>query len=497
MFKHFTSIILTLSVIFSSTLLFAQDNQKIEELERQLNRLEEKIQEAQHFASLFQNPILNQIVQSAEDYYRQARLAFQQRQYIRSAAFIKLAYAELTKIYRELKLNSQYRLKFRDRLNQKIQEAEQLTGQSGNTDADNFLNRAKFFRQRAFQLAETDRPEAAIKNYFLAIFFAENAIRAATGNDGRELHNLDRYFEDTRALMLQVREMDGFAENATAGNLFSQAEKELSNAYRFYKQNELRRAFQKVQLVNRMLYRIIDLLETEPLALEKRLESDLQLIENQVNEIQPEVQKANRPDLNRIYERLLIFLSSVKQRYDAKDYVAARNRLGLANRLLYRLQRLLSSGISEQEDTRILRQIETAESMMKSLESKNLKFEGSAELLSLAQKNLDAANIAYEEKNYNLALQNIRIFNNLALKIDQVQNLEERKGEKKEQINEELHRLEAMLNTPPDEVRTNELLKARYQNAKELFQIAQKVCAEQNYGLCAQLTRLAINLITQ
>ena len=82
MFKHITSIILTLSVIFSSTLLFAQDNQKIEELERQLNRLEEKIQEAQHFASLFQNPILNQIVQSAEDYYRQARLAFQQRQYI-------------------------------------------------------------------------------------------------------------------------------------------------------------------------------------------------------------------------------------------------------------------------------------------------------------------------------------------------------------------------------------------------------------------------------
>jgi len=291
--------------------------------------------------------------------------------------------------------------------------------------------------------------------------------------------------------------MDGFAENATAGNLFSQAEKELSNAYRFYKQNELRRAFQKVQLVNRMLYRIIDLLETEPLALEKRLESDLQLIENQVNEIQPEVQKANRPDLNRIYERLLILLSSVKQRYDAKDYVAARNRLGLANRLLYRLQRLLSSGISEQEDTRILRQIETAESMMKSLESKNLKFEGSAELLSLAQKNLDAANIAYEEKNYNLALQNIRIFNNLALKIDQVQNLEERKGEKKEQINEELQRLEAMLSTLPDEVRTNELLKARYQNAEELFQIAQKVCAEQNYGLCAQLTRLAINLITQ
>ncbi len=497
MHNNFTIIIITLLTLFFPTLLFAQDNQKIEELERQLNRIEEKIQEARHLASLFQNPKLNQFVQSAEDYYQQARLAFQQKQYIRSAAFIKLAYAELTKIYRELKLNSQYRLKFRDKLNQKIQEAEQLVGQSRNTDADNFLNRAKFFRQRAFQLSETDRPEAAIKNYFLAIFFAENAIRAVTGNDGRELNNLDRYFEDTRTLMLQVREMEGFAENPTAGNLFSQAEKELTNAYRFYRENELRRAFQKVQLVNRILYRIIDLLETEPIALEKRLESDLQLMQNQINEIQPEVQKANRGDLNRIFKRMLFLISTAKQKFEAKDYVAARNRLGLANRLMYRIQRLLSSGTSEQEDTRLLSQIETAESMIQSLENKNLNYKGSAELLSLARKNLDAANIAYEQKNYNLALQNIRIFNNLVLKIDQAQNMEKREGEKKEQINEELQRLEVMLNKPPAEVQTNELLKAKYQNAEELFQIAQKVCTEQNNGLCAQLIRLAIILITQ
>lgn len=490
--KIFALLILT----FTITNIVAQDGGRMEDIKQQLNRLEEKIREARHFSTLFSNSTINQIIQTAENYHLQAREAFHQKQYIRTVTFIKLAYFELSKIYREIKSNSLFRIKFKEKLEEKIQEAEQYVAQSQNSDAENFLNRSKFFRQRAFQLSLSDRPEAAMKNYFLAIFFADNAIRTASGENKLELNDLKRFFEDTRSLFLQVKEMDGFNQIPNASNVLNQAEKELSNAQRLYNENRPRRAFQKLQLVNRMLYRVIDLLESEPAAVEKRLETDLQVLETQINEIQPEILETNSEDLNRLFERLVFLTTSAKEKFETKDYPAARNRLGVANRLLYRLHsRLKINGVDQEKQ--IKNQLQTAEIMMQSLQREKGDNQVFQQLIQLLNNNLTAAKKTLKNGNYRLSMQYLRTFNSLALKMDQLRIVNRTKDEKIKKVNDELQRLRSLLENPPTEIQTNDIIEAKYKNAQEIFQIAQHACEEQKFTLCSQLTSLAINIITQ
>ncbi len=489
-------IIIFICFLLPHQIVLSQQDDRLKDLERELFRLERKIQEARHFINLFDNLELQQIFQQADIQFKLAREAYQAQQYIKSRTHIKMSYLYLTQIYQKLKNNQYIRGRFREILDQKIQEAEQIVSQSQNPEAAKLLNRARYFRQRSFQLFQSDRPEAMLKNYFIAIFFAESAIRIASGQDLIEIKNLERHFENSRTLLNQVEEIAHVNRNNTANDLINRSRRELQSAQRHYDQKQNREAYQKIQIVNRLLYRALDLLEINSAAMNERLETELHLLEGKINELQSLSQKNNAEDMRRIYERLIFLTTAARQKYQHQDYTGARQRILLANRLLYQLERRVKS-LSPTTQEQVRNQLQTAEIMLQSLDENQFNNPIYLQLLDLLQKNYQKAREEYERENHIKSLHFLKFFNGLALKLDQMKSSEKLQNERIETVEEGLKRLKNLIDNPPESIKEDEILSIKYNYAIKLYEIAQDACEQQNYVACHQISRLATNLLTQ
>ncbi len=488
-----TAIFLTL---LFATSISAQSQNDISQIERELDRLHQKLQEARHLSQLFSNPKLIEIINSADRQYQLAREAFLAHRYLKAVTHIKIGFAILRNLYLEIQNNPLIRMKCKEKLDQKIQEAEIVVSQSQNPEAQKLLNRARYFRQRAYLLAATHQPEAALKHYFLAIFFAENAIRTASGRVGNIQRDLDRYFEDSYGLLLQAREMVSNNPSTRIRDLLIRAEREFKNARRLYDENRPRQAFQKLQIVNRMLYRVLDIMEKSPRFLAERTLTDIQTLENSLVELRERTRNHTAPDIQRLFRRLTKLTGECRRLYDAGDYPAARQRLTIANRLLLQLYRRVNQSPG-QTPRYIEDQLQTAEVMLQTLQGNGSEDEFYQQLLQLLETNLDQARAAYRNGNQSGAVRYLKFFNKLALKVEQMKNARNRQDIVIQRVEEELNRLENMLTNISENSQDQETWKFKYQNAQKLYKLARQALKDKKYALCEQLTRLAIVLLTQ
>lgn len=476
--------------------ILAQGSDQNNEIDHQLNRLLTKIEEARHLVSLFSDPTLMEILQQAETQCKLARQAYQNRQNLIAWSHIKLGYSLLAQLYLKLKSNAYFRIKFRELLDQKIQEAEQIVSRSNNSEALKLLNRARYFRQRSIQLFQADRPEAMLKSYLIAIFFTNNAIRIASGRDLRQVKNLHRHFENTEALLIQIEDISDSENNRMANNLINKSREELQNAQRLYEQNQNREAFQKLQMVNRFLYRALDMLDKNPSAMSDRIFQQLQTLEGKISELRSDVQENKREEIKRIFERLAFLTTTARQKYQSNDYAGARQNILLANRLLYQLDRQLQRRTQPVEN-QIKNQLQTAELMLQSLRENQIDNNIYRKLLNILEQQYQTANQAYQMGNINKAFQHLKFFNSLALKLDQMKNNQISQVEEISRIEEALNRLRLMLENIPANRESDDVLKMKYDYAKNLYDIAEEARNQKKYAFCGQIIRLATNLITQ
>ena len=487
---------LLLSLLLLTGNSFAQSGEGVADLERQLNRLENKIREAKNLVQSLNNPELNEPVQQAELQYQQARTTFQTRQYIRCRNHIRLAYGYLVQLYQYLKSNTDFIRRYQDRLDQKIQEAEQLVSQSQNTEAAKLLNKARYYRQKALQMFNGEQPEGIFRNYFIAMYFAENASRLAGGQDGRDSQDFNRYIEDSRELLRQVEELAASETNELIRNFIQKATSQLSEVQNLYDQKLYRQAVQRLLLVNRFLYRALDLLDNQPASLGERINSDLQSLDAQISDLQSEVTANTSQEVRRLYERIIFLTAEAREKFQLQEYHTARQRISLANRLLYQLRRLLNRPVDTPE-IQIENQIQTAEIMLNTLQSELLDYPDSQNMLQLLEKTLQKAKDAYSIDNEKLAWQYLRFFNSLAIKLNQLKTASTGSAATAEIGQESLNRLKTMLDNLPNSWQQDEALQFKYENAGNLYQIAQSAFQQGNYSLCNEMSRLAINLIIQ
>ena len=489
-------ILLAIGILTGTTQLFGQTGDRMGEIERELNRLQMKIQDARQLLQILQNPDMQGSLQLAEENYQRAREAFQNRQYVAAAAFIKLGYSHLAQFYQQLKNNPFLKRKFIERLDQKIQEAEQVVMRSQNTEAEKLLRRAKYFRQRAIRQAQSDRIETVIKNYFIAQFFAENAIRTAGGQDLPDIKNFDRFLEESHMLLSQVAELAEQNPGELINHTITRARMQLEKVQQLYEQKMFRQAYQNLMIVNRFLYRALDLLENKAGSVSDRLEMDLLLLDEQIVEARQEVTSSGNEEAQRIYERVVFLASAARQNYQSKDYQAARNRIGIANRLLYQLNRHINR-ITVDDREQLENQMATAEIMLGSLRDHSSENHLYLQLLQVLEKNYQYARREINNGNHEGTIYHLKFFNGLALKMEQVKAAQNQNMQKELQVEEGLNRLKSLLDNPPAELGQNRILKSKYETAADLYDIARQACQEGQYQTCNQITRMATNLITQ
>jgi hypothetical protein len=492
-FLKISSILLVL--LTPSTNLFSQQDDQIAELERKLNQLSERINQVRQLTNLFPDNRLTDIILAVEREYQLALNAFNSKQYIIAANHIKIANIYLLRIYKEITLNSKIRTRYLEKVDQKIREAEQIIFQSQNPEAKKLLNRARYFRQRAVQLSGSNRAESAIKNYYLAVFFADNAIRVATGRKENGIENITKQFNDTERLILRVEEHQAYNNTSEVKDITDRAKREYRLARTMYDDQQIREAAQKLQLANRYLYRALDLLDNNTRSFSDRIGIDLELLNQRVNELLIQIDKEPSTDHQKIYNRLAFLLTEARQKYESQEYAAARNQIALANRLLYQLERNLSM---DQEPARrqIENQLQTAAIMLEALKREKSNNSNYRQLLELVEKNYLKAREQYQNGNTQTALGYLKFFNHLAIKMNNLQINEKARTNNIVRIEEELQRLRSILDTHHEDMASNELLKLKYQNAEDLYQIALNAFRNKNYSLSWILTKFAANILT-
>ncbi len=483
---------LLLVFIFS---LQAQTPAQIQKLERDINRLHEKVIQAKRFSTLFSDPKMTQMVHKAEQEYFLARDAFQQKKYFQARNHVKMGFTILARLYRIVRNNPFFKNKFKEKLDRKIQEAERVVASQPSTDAQELLNRARYFRQQAVQFAERNQPELAMKNYFLAIFFADNAIRTVTGGLPRQVANLDRYFENTNAMLMHARDLVQNSSHRQARQLLDQAETEYRKAYQLYDNNHPRQAFVRLQIVNRLIYRILDLLEKTPASQKERLQDDIRLLEENLVSLKSSVEQANLSDAQRLYQRIAFLIAQAREKYNSGNYAAARQRLNLARRLFLQLHRRLNrTGLNPEAEVR--NQLQTAQTMYAALEQNSQEDPLYSRLLSILQENLHKAQSAYAEKDFRTAIQHLKIFNRLAIKMNRFVSYRKKETQGQKRAQQVLDRLKELLQQNVS-WKNDEILKIRYQNAESLYQLALQARAKGNDLLCGQLSQTAIAILTK
>ncbi len=473
----------------------AQTGERIEEIQRQLIRLENKIQEAKHLARLLNNPAVDRTVQQADENYQLARNAFQARQYLQAVQYIKISYGYLAQLYQAIKSNTLYRNRFRERLDKKIAEAEEAISGTDNPDALKMLNRARYYRQRAVQMLESDRPESVFRSYFIALYFAQNALKLATGSDFRDASDFRKYYEESFSLLNQVEEMAGNRPDEMVVSMIQRARNELENVERLYRQKQYRQAFVRLQVANRFLYRAMDILESNPAAMTDRLEFDLQLLRERINDLSADVDASSREDVRKLYERLLFISASASRKFDAGDMTAARRQLVLANKMIYQLHRQLNFG-SDSNSEQLSEQLRTAEILVNTLRKRENRSQLYENLMNLLETNYDRAAAAYRENNIQEAWIRIRIFNQLALSLNQLQVAGRADTRLEQQATEGLQRLEMLLEKSGSDNGQNKA-NPRHENAQKLHDIARQACADGEYQQCLHISKLAIDLLTE
>ena len=488
--------ILLISLILLMEYSFAQPGEGIPDLERQLNRLENKIREARHLVQLLNNPELNEPVQMAEYQYQEARTTFQNGQYIRCRNHIRLAYNYLGQLYQHLKSNTDFIRRYQEKLDQKIQEAEQIVTESQNAEAAKLLNKARYYREKALQMLNGDQPEGVFRNYFIALYFAENASRLAGGQDVRDGKDFNRYIEDSRELLRQVEELAASETNQTIQNFIQRAGSQLNDVQNLYDQKLYRQAIQKLLLVNRFLYRALDLLDNQPASVSERIDSDLQSLDNQISDLQREIAGNTSQGVRNLYDRIIFLTAEAREKFRLQEYSTARQRISLANRLLFQLHRLLNSS-ADAPELQLENQIQTAEIMLNTLKTEPLDHSGYQNLLQLLENTYLKAREAYSLGNQKLTWQYLKFFNGLALKLHQLRTATNVTAVTANISQENLNRLKIILDNAPAGWQQDQNLQFKYENAGHLYQIAQSAFQQGNYSLCNEMSRLATNLIIQ
>jgi len=467
-------------------------------LEQELNRLKLTINRTEAFIDLLPDNDLKQTMQinlqkATEEYDKAIDFANSDRPAL-ARIHIKLAYQYLRKIEGFIKNHPVFKIKFRERLDLKIQQAEEIVQASQKPDALHMLNRAKFFRQKAYISFQGDQSYNALEYYRLAVFFAEKAIQIADARTD-DIQDWRGLLSETEMLLERARQEADNSPNPQLQKMIAKSNLEMQEIRTLYADNQTNTAKRKLQVLHRSLYRIIDIAADVPLQDNDRLGVDIETLKYTIQELEKDLQEINSPVAKQLYFRASDLVRTIETNKREGNLSLARQKVLAANRLILQIYRVIENGaINSPNELRL--QIERARQNLEQLQSANNSFSVSPELLNLIATNLDNAEKANNQGNRLMASFHLKMANRLILKFNRLRLLQSSGEIEKISVEADLQRLESLLNRIDASKYDDEDFSIRYENARKLYGLAGKAFSENDFRLCHELTQMGIILIT-
>ena len=486
---------LIISVMLLTFLIFGQDRQNIQQ---ELERLRITLQRTHGLVNLFPDAdftiLIKNELHKAQEEYQKAKSFFDQGRFTLSRAHIRASYQFISNIEKLIKSRPAFTVRFRERLDLKIEQAENVVISGQKNEAIFMLNRAKFFRQKAYSKSRENKLFAALEYYRLAIFFADKAIQISGSNDRITSNNLRGFFSETEILLDRAKSITRNSNKPQLEIVFQKAENDLKDARRLYSNGSVEAAREKLLIVNRSLYRIIDLSENIPQSNTERLPAELETLKLSMKSIKEEFRNIDSPAARQLYKRITNLIQSIEIHLNQNQLDMARQKLRLANRLMVRIYRLLQMktlSYPQQLEQQLVLARQNYQELLQTVGQPEF-----SDLLELAEINLQKAENTYRSKNYLQSTHYLIITNRLILKINRLNLVELSFNRDSNEVASDLERLRGLLERL-ESTRGDDEFNVRHENSKKLYQIAQNAYVNKEYYTCHELTKMGINLITK
>jgi hypothetical protein len=470
-------------------------------IEQQLHRLKLTIERTTSFINALPESEVKQkmllYLQSAnEEYEKAVEFANNDRPGL-AKIHIVAAYQYLKMIESLIKDHPILKIKFRERLDLKIQQAEGIVQTQQNPEALHMLNRAKFFRQRAYLAFRGDQSYNALEYYRLALFFAEKSIQLATVGSDQSVSDSQNLLSETEMLLERASQVVEDSQNPQLRNMVEKANLEMQEVRRLHiNDRNDKTTHRKLLALQRSLYRIIDLAENVPQKEDERLRLDFETLQFSVQSLQSDLQNVDSPVTNRLYLRLSNLINTIDGHIRDGNLVLARQQILTANRLVLNIYRLISAqSVSSSDELKV--QIDRAKQNYDELQSTATDASFSPELLRIIKTNLDHAEKANGKGNHLAASFYLKMANRLILKFNRMRLVDSLGKLEGKSVEADLQRLDGLLNRIELNENTDDDFAIRYENSKAIYKIARNAFLKNDLKVCQELTTMGINLITQ
>lgn len=440
-------------------------------------------------------------LQEAEMRYREALEHVRNQQIPRANIAIAQAYGLLQQIEALIRQHPVFKIKFQEQLDRKIQQAEEAVHSTQNEEALYMLNRARFFRRQAYSLFRQGRTYQAIEYYRLAMHFSDQALKLAGAGSGLNRaiseEEWQNFYWDTQLLFERARNLqESASDDGQVKNMLQRAEREIREVQKLYEKKEYAAAGQKLVAINRLLYRIIDLLEQFPRQESERIRMDLESLEFSLQTIREKMSGQPAPAIQKLYQRSESLLNQIRSHIEQNQPLLARRKMFFANQLTLRMYRMMEERQADQPQE-IKSQIVAARGEAAELNRQPAPAANTEAFLGLIEQNLQNAEYAFDKGEYLRASYHLLITRRLILKYHRLAGQENRGDGRQETARRDLQRLADLLERFKNEEARDEEADIRYRNAAQLYQLAEQSFQRGEWQACRELTDLGINLLTK
>ncbi len=497
--KSRSLILKTLLILFLSVALVAQNA----EIENELSRLKTAIEQVEAVVQLLSNNGSSDVTMTVLQKFQEAKSKFQEAltlarngQNRRAGLVIKQAFTLLKQIEAIIKQSLFLRTNFQEQLDRRIQQAEQVVRNIQDQRLISLLERAKNLRQQAYQLFNRGNIREAFEHYHSALEYANQIIQVANNqSDIRGDDEWRKFYLDTQLLWERAQMLANNSDNTNQWrNLINRAEIELEDVKRLYDKKNYAAAHQKLVTINRLLFRIIDNVEKNPRNDLERIRVELESLEISLQTIKDKMAGQTLPAAQRIYRRVDNLIKKIGRLINNQNYQLARRNLTLASQLLLKLNRLIENSFSN-EPQNIENQISRAKSELDKMRLGIDQQDEPTKFIKLIENNLESAEKALNEGEYLKASYHLKITNRMILRYNRAQLKAARENIQESILQRDRQYLITLLQQFDSE--KNDEHQIRYQNARELQRLADQAFQNGNLALSVELTKMAINLITQ
>lgn len=495
------TIILLLTIAGLST-LFSQprDADPVRQLERLGTRIEQAAALLRLLPDVSDAPVgaeVKSALEAARNKYLEGRAAANNGNIVR----LRILNAEIAVLLRRVetlvKSHPIFQFRFQEELENRLQIAEALLTDGNNREIIYLLERARYYRQRAYDYQRQSRPFAALENFRLALHFAEQVIRLTTRSDRQSPDELNSILGETRAVFEKAQQLAEENSDDKSRQLLTKAANEIRHVEQMIEQQDFQRARQVLNTINKALYRIIDMAVKLPENDKERLQNDIDSAVLALDAVRQKLQDQPSAAAMQVAERADNLLDEASRHLSRSEMIRARRKSQLASRMIANVYRIMNRE-QQPSETDIRIRLESAKQSVSGLENVDTGWPGFVDFRGLLSRNLDNAQQALNAGKIRETILYLKVVNGLIFRLNRTLVEEGTSTVDRASAEQDLQQLRSLMaKLQSGQLSENDEFGIRFSNAQSLLKIAEQSCQKGQFHFCRMLAATATTIINQ